>query len=444
MKLSLINKKLYTSMLLTLLVPFIYSTLRIFWISDDIGLLINASAWIYISLFTEIVMLAAILPIYKYVSDYKNDQDKINRSIFSISLSIVFGIIFFLVVLAFLGLITDAIYNVPGNDAYSWDTLYQYLLISLAGEFFRIMSMMITSALLVSGETWNLLWVTFINLLILVSTDLIFISDFAVLPNDSLMAVGISTLTAPFVTMLFFGIFYYIRWRRYIPNSFTKNNFRLSNVKKYFKLSSVIALEAILRNAFYAAVTLQINNSISVDAVNSWNLSMYLWFTLFNTLTYPISQAAIVDFSDKKKDQNKLFKEYTILSIATYIVILAGFYPANEFLLPWVSNNAEFTSQAQEISWMILPFFFMMSYVGWLNQRFIAQGKVKLYLIQTTVTQILVMVPAAIIFYLNIYDPSLMFTTWLFNASIAMSFISTTTLTYIDYTKKGGGSLWGL
>lgn len=422
-----VNWKLLSMTFITSLIPFLYSLFRIYFISESESFLINASSWVYLTLMTEVVMFAGVLPIYRFVANINNKKAKLRKSIFAIIMSIGLGMIFLLIAFCFIPLLADQISNVPGNEGVTQQDIVNFLFVSMFGEFFRIISMMTNAVLIMTGETYSLLLIMIANLAASVTSDILLVSNYA-LVNPSLGSLSISTLIGPGFTLITFVSYFFIKNRKQIDNVFTRENFSLRESKKYWKIGLITGLEALIRNAFYAGVVLQINNKIDIEAINSWNASMFIWFSVFSIITNSVSQAGIVDFSQKGKD---VIGSYTKISIVSYIFIGALIYPVNEFLMPWNQNHGTHVEQAKNITYLTLPFFILMSFNTLLNNYQLSCGKIWKYLTQTIIANVLVMVPAAIIFYGKFANPTIDMTIWTFNASIAVSFMTSAILYFI-------------
>ncbi len=429
------NWKLFLIIALTILIPAIYQTVRIYFIGDinDGSSYTIASQIQWLNIAYEIITEAIIVPMFFWLSkikdkmdEEKNVSEQIKGSFTSLTL-IVFGLflLFSIIIFACLNPILDN----ANLDSITRSKSLEYMMYQVWAIFltnFASYLIVSFSILRLPGYLWMGIIVNALYLISNTMLDLFIVSDNSFSLKLEYKGLGISSIVSS-VLFLLASIIYFL-----LPSSamftYKLDNcflFNKSNIILYFKNFLLAGAETLIRNVVFSYMIIKMMALVGEQGTY-WVANSFIWtwmlmpitmLSLFIKETY----ASQVIFDDPIKDRNYKMTFYYGLTLV-FILIWAITIPAYKPFIHTIMNVDD-ASSVYKIIMLLFAFYICYALSSPLDAWFIAEGRIGIFLLQTIIVNLIFYPIYYICYKTGAWIPSLESIALMFGFGLLVDFI---------------------
>jgi len=411
-----INYRLFSAILLIMLFPTIYQTVRIFFLGsmpDDAGFNI-ASQLAWVSLFYEVIQEALILPLFFILGKSLSDKDEFLNKIKSGIL--VTGAIYFVLSLA-LFIFARQLVEFMAQDKHLINATVDYVRIetiaALLSTLFRFFLIV-----LITIKRYNYMYLTLlVQMLLSIILDTFFVSNLDISLKIGVNGIAIANIIVNSVNILF------CVWllKRENLSIFAKGKMSFSWMKEWFWVGKFSGLESLIRNVVFSLMILKMVNIISEQG-SYWVANNFIWHWLL------LPTLALGDLikkeigEDKNNIQTKTFGYIVLTGI--FALLWIGSIPIWKPFLHNVMN----TDAYETVYCIVLiqtAFYITFLFNNIFDSTFYGVGRTDYLLIQSICINIFYYGIAFILYCNGIFIPSLLSISLLFGIGMALDFIPT-------------------
>lgn len=404
-----LNYKLLISIVVTLFIPIIYRTLRMFWIGSmpDSWSYSVAANMQWIGVLFEVLEEAFILPFFYAISTiFKKSEDNENRKLVGKIIPIV--LIYLLFITLFISIASPLMNFMSNTEVTSTGLTY------VRWEFVnRVLAIIfkIGVTIFIAKNWQKMVYIYVIIELFLMSfTDIFLISSFSFSLNLGVVGIGYSNFISYLTVDVFIAIVI-----------FKKMNFKWEELKtpifksatKEWREYLISGLESFVRNAFFIWFVVRIIGKLNEGANQGdfWVTNSFIWDWLLLPI---IAIGQYVNRDSALQSENRtFFEKFGALFVIIAIVNLSWFVfvPAYSPFIKYVykNDNYELISKLIIIS---LAFYIPFSFNELLDKSLYGEGKAWYMLFQSIFTNIVIYIPFFfLVTKMNIEMVALMFGT---------------------------------
>jgi Na+-driven multidrug efflux pump len=421
-----INYRLFSAILLLMLFPTIYQTVRIFFLGsmpDDWGFNI-ASQLSWVSLFYEIIQEALLLPLFFILG--KSLEDK-NEFINKIKVGIILTGIIYFVLSFFLFIFAKPLIIFMAQDKQLIDATVDYVrletIAALLSTLFRFMLIVLITLKKDSYMYFTLI----IQMLLSILLDTFLVSNLNFSLKVGVNGIAITNIIVNCINIMI-CILLLKRENLFI---FTRGKLSFLWVKEWFQVGKYSCIESLIRNVVFSIMIIRMVNMVSEQG-SYWVANNFLW----NWLLLPA--LALGDLikkeigEDKNNIQTKTFS-YIVLT-AIFAIFWIGSIPVWKPFLHIVMNVDSY----ETVYYIVLiqtAFYITFIFNNIFDSTFYGVGRTDYMLIQSVCINIFYYGVAFILYLNGIFVPSLLSISMLFGIGMAADFIPTLIL-YVRMLKK--------
>jgi Na+-driven multidrug efflux pump len=421
-----INYRLLFAILILMLFPTIYQTVRIFFLGsmpDDWGFNI-ASQLSWVSLFYEIIQEALLLPLFFILGkSLLNKNEFINK----IKVGILITGIIYSVLSFFLFIFAKPLIIFMAQDKQLIDATVDYVrletIAALLSTLFKFMLIV-----LISLKKDNYMYLTLIiQMMLSILLDAFLVSNLNFSLNIGVNGIAITNIIVNCINIMI-CILLLKRENMFI---FTRGKLSFMWVKEWFQVGKYSGIESLIRNVVFSIMIIRMVNMISEQG-SYWIANNFLW----NWLLLPA--LALGDLikkeigEDKNNIQTKTFA-YIVLT-TVFAIFWIGSIPLWKPFLHIVMNVDVY----ETVYYIVLiqtVFYITFIYNNIFDSTFYGVGRTDYMLIQSVCINIFYYGVAFILYLNGIFVPSLLSISLLFGIGMAADFIPTIIL-YVRMLKK--------
>ena len=414
--LKTINYRLFFAILLIMLFPTIYQTVRIFFLGslpNEWGFNI-ASQLSWVNLFYEIIQEALILPLFFILGKSLLDKNELLNKIKSgvLITSIIYFVLSFI-----LFIFARPLIIFMAQDKELIDATVNYVrletvaaLLSTIFKFFFIV--------LITLKKDNYMYLTLvIQMLLSILFDTFFVSNLDISLKIGVNGIAITNIIVNFINIIF-CIWLLKRENLYV---FNKDKISFSWMKEWFHVGKFSGIESLIRNIVFSLMILRMVNLVSEQG-SYWVANNFIW----NWLLLP--SLALADLIKKEIGEEK----NNIQSKTFGYIVLTGI-----FSLFWIGSvplwkpflkvvmNVEAYETVYYIVLLQTAFYLTFIFNRIFDSIFYGVGRTDYMLIQSICIDIFYYGIAFILYLNGIFVPSLLSISLLFGIGMTLDFIPT-------------------
>lgn len=413
------NWKLYTALLLTAVLPTIYTTVRINYLGNipgDWGFNI-ASQLAWVNLMLEVVQEALILPLFYCIGiTIANREETINRVRTGMTVTLGLYLVFTVVILLFATQLTEWMAQNPDTIS----ATAEYIRLEMIGTtlFSMVRFLIIVFILLDMKE--HIYAILGIQVVTSIALDSYFLSDLDFSLQLGVNGIAYSNAIASFITLVY-AITVFSR-KMDMGFSDWKESHDYSWMVSWWDVGKYSGMDSFVRNIFYMIFIVKMMNVVEEQGTY-WVANGFIWGWLLLPF-YPLADLLKQDTSGPNTIDHKE-KTYAYFGIATVMCIL--WIVTIPFWGTFVSEvlNASDYEKIVGLVLILLPFYILFSYNTLMDSVFYGKGRTELLAIQSIVTNVSVYGTAFILFKMDVFSPTLTTIALLFGTGIAVDSIVT-------------------
>lgn len=411
---SVLNLRLFWSLVLFYLIPNLYLVLRVHFFGDipsDLGInIVSQLSWI--NLLYEVVHEALLLPLYFLIGKSIHNPTEFRNKACSgyVVITLIYST-FSIIISIFAEPLCNIMAQKPELIAISVDYIR---LETVASIFATILKYSLLLLVLLDKAPFIYLLVA-LQVCLTMFFDTFFISQFSFSMNLGVNGVAISNILANAITLS--GTIFYIT--KQFKLSF--KNLSYGWLKEWINIGKYSGLESLVRNLSFSLMIIRMVN-LTHEQGNYWIANNFIWgFLLVPVLALSdlIKREASEDFNNMRK----LMPSY--IKISFFII---GFWllsmPLWQFLIKNIMNVQDFKT----VLWLVhiqLPFYMVFTFTCILTAVLYGRGKTK-YLFYRSIFIDVFYYGLVFILYMNkVFTPSLKTISIIFGCGIILSNIPT-------------------
>jgi len=425
-----INYRLYFAILITMLLPTVYQTVRINFLGNmpsDWGINI-ASQLSWINLVYEIIQEALILPLFFILGKSLKDEAELENKIKSGLL--LTGIIYSVLSIIIFVFANQFVIAMAQNKELINQTVFYIRLETIAGVFSTLTRFLMLVFISMSKDRYMYILLV-LQMVLSIIFDTFLISDLAVSLKVGVNGIAISNITVNII-LIFVGIALLKKINIHI---FSRKKMSFSWVKEWYRVGKFSGLESFVRNFAFMIMIIRMVNVISEQG-SYWVANNFIW----NWLLLP--SLALADLMKKEIAENKENIKnntlgYIILS-TIFVVLWLITIPVWKLFLQYVMNVSEFET-VYYLALIQTVFYIVFIYNNICDSTFYGLGKTDYMLYQSLIVNIIYYGVAFVMYIYGIFVPTLFSISMLFGFGMVMDLIPTLILYFIMLKKLNIG-----
>ena len=428
------NWKLYAALLLTAVLPTIYTTVRINFLGDlpgDWGFNI-ASQLAWVNLMLEVVQEALILPLFYCIGvTIANQDETINRVRTGMTVTLGLYLAFTIAILLFATHLTEWMAQNPDTI----DATAEYIRLEMIGTtlFSMVRFLIIVFILLDMREhIYAILGIQVVTSVIL---DSYFLSSLDFSLQLGVNGIAYSNAIASFITLVY-AVTVFSR-KMGMGLSDWREGHDYSWMGSWWDVGKYSGLDSFVRNIFYMIFIVKMMNVVEEQGTY-WVANGFIWGWLLLPF-YPLADLLKQDTSRPDLIDHRE-KTYAYFGIATAMCILwIVTIPVWDTFVSDILNASDYV-KIVDLVLILLPFYILFSYNTLMDSVFYGKGRTELLAIQSIITNVSVYGSAFVLFRMDVFSPTLTTIALLFGTGIAVDSIVTFSM-YRNLIKESNGML---
>ena len=427
--LKTVNYKLWAAIMLSMMLPSVYQTVRIFFLGDmpsDWGFNI-ASQLSWVSLFYEVIQEALILPLFfllgKSVNNKKEFENKVRTGL------IVTGIIYASLSVLIL-IFTNRLVVFMAQEAALINKTVTYIRLETVAMIFSTLSRFMMLVLL-SLKKHNYMYISlFIQMMLSVISDTFLISGLKFSANVGVNGIAISNILVNAVVLIVCAALL----KKENIRIFAREKLSFMWLKEWFKVGKFSGLESLLRNFAFVVMILRMVNLVAEQG-NYWVANNFIWGWLL------LPGLALADLVKKEiaVDENNIKKKtfgYLTLTAIFSLLWLASI-PLWKPFIHHIMNVASY-EQVYRIVLIQTAFYLTFLFNSCIfDSTFYGLGKTQYMLIQSICIDGFYYGFMFVLYLTKVFVPSLLGISIMFGLGMLLDFVPTMFLYLRMLNKKG-------
>lgn len=426
------NFRTYLTLIALMVIPTIYTIVRIFWLGDmpnDWGFNI-ASQLIFISLIFEVIDEALILPLFNRLGIVRNDIKELSNRMVTglIVVAVIYGAVAIII-----GLLLFDIANLAMIPSQDLDSILSYIRIELVALLFIGLNRFMFTLNIATNNRFNLWVYLIIQTVMVIILDTLFISSLPISLNLGVNGIAITNIIVN-LTLFICLFLLFIR----------QNDIRLQDIKSsrsfqwlrgWFKQGIWSGGDSLVRNAFYFYMIAAMVNVVAQQG-NYWVVNNFIWGILLIPVL-ALGQLVKMDTANRihggidKKDNHAFF-----VVTAFIVVIWLCSMPLWQGYFLHINNVSEVNIEiVMKLTLMLMPAYVFFAFNNVADSFFYGTGKTKYLFIQALFTNLSVYGAAFILYTFGYWIPTLETIALLFGIGVVVDSIFTFILYYWSFRK---------
>lgn len=419
------NFSLYATLILSALLPIIYTTTRIFFLGNmpnDSGVNIaSQSAWLQV--ICEVIQEALILPLFYLMGKSLNSRIDLENKIRT---GLIFSFLIYLIFSAILFINTRTMLLFMSQKATILDISEKYIKIESIAILISILYQFLSVVLLTIKNNKSLLILLFCQMIITVLCDIFFVSSFSFSLNFGVLGIATTNIIVN-ISLFVIGIFLL---KKSDITIFRKTKLSFIWLKEWLKIGSISGLESLIRNFTFIVMVLKMINLVEGQG-DFWVANNFIW----GWLLLPITALGQLIKRNTGEYPNKLSQYLPSYFIITSIVVCFWLITIpfwNIFIHQFM--NVKDSDIVFHIAIISIGFYILFAYNNIIDSIFYGLGRTELLLTQSIAINTLFYGTLFVLFKQNKFIPTLENITLVFGTSIGLDSILTFSLFW--YLKK--------
>lgn len=420
------NWRLWSVIAVTLLIPAIYQTLRIYFLGDmpTTGGVDIASQLAWVNVIYEVIEEAFILPLFYLLGKSLNKKNELsNKTRTGLLISGGAYLVLSIIIIA----CARPLCQFMATDPTTLEKTVNYIRLETVALTVGILSKFITVLLVSINKDKYMYILLLIRMALSILLDIFFISKLPCSINMGVNGIAITNIIVSIVLV----VVAIIMLRKEDIHVFTKEKLDFKWLKEYGKIGLFSGLESLIRNIAYMLMVLRLVNAIS-ESGTYWvaNNFIWTWLLLPATALYDVIKKEIAE--DKKNIKDKFLGYVTISTLFSILWFIS--IPAWKPFIQHVLNCDAYETVFKIVliqSGFYICYIFNCLFDGIIYGR----GKTHLMLVQTIITNGTYYVIMFILWKANVFIPTLTSIALMFGGGMLLDLL-TTIATYIYMVKK--------
>ncbi len=425
--LKTVNYRLLAAVFVTMLLPTIYQTVRIYFLGNlpsDSGINI-ASQLSWVNLFYEVVQEALILPLFFLLGKSLSDKTEFANKVRT-GLTVTAGI-YLIVSVIIIACAKPLVILMAQDESLIQATIDYVRLETIAALFSTLWRFMMLVLVTLKKDAYMYI-VLVVQMVLSILLDTFLISTLSVSVNMGVNGIAVTNIAVNFVITV---IALFLLKRENI-HFFTRDKWSFSWMKEWFKVGKFSGLESLLRNLVFMIMVVRMVNLVSEQG-NYWVANNFIWQWLL------LPSLALADVIKKEIGENRNnVRDKTfgyLCMIGIFAILWLVTIPAWKPFLQYVMNVAEYETVFRIV---LLETAFYMTFIFnscIFDSTFYGLGKTQYMLIQSICIDGIYYGIVFILYLTGVFVPSLLGICLMFGIGMALDFIPTMIL-YIWMLKK--------
>ncbi|SIR42589.1 MATE family Na+-driven efflux transporter [Maribacter ulvicola] len=374
------NTKLYLVLILMLLIPTIYKTLRIYYLGDlpnDSGFNI-ASQIIWLNVIFEVIQEAILLPLFfllgKSINDNLQTENKIKTGLITtgiIYLSLLIIIYFFADSLLLLMKQKESLIKLSSH----------YIKLESIAIFLSVVYRFTLIVLILLGKVKRIFLLLITQTIIIIICDSLLLSQYSFSMQLGVLGIAYGNIIVELI-LIIISLFVLkkenVFWFKNTPLDF-------SWLKNWFKIGSLSGLESLIRNTVFIIMIIRLINSIEGQSF-FWVSNSFIWSWLLIPII-ALGDLIKKEISEKKIALNKVINFSIIITTSIVLIWLSTIPLWNSFFKNFMNiSNPEIVLN---ITITAIIYYISFAYNNIIDSVFYGYGRTDLMLIQSILINII-------------------------------------------------------
>lgn len=428
------NWKLYLALLVTAVLPTVYTTVRINFLGDlpgDWGFNI-ASQLAWVNLMVEVIQEALILPLFYCIGiTIANKEQTINRV--RTGMAVTFGL--YIAFTIFILLFANQLVEWMAQNPDTIDATATYIRLEMFGStLFSLVRFLIIVFILMDMRI-HIYAILAIQVFFSILFDSLFLSSLDFSLQLGVNGIAYSNAIASFFSLIYAGIVFSKKMDMNLSD--WKSNYDYSWMKEWWNVGKFSGIDSFVRNLFYMLFIVRMMNVVEEQGTY-WVANGFIWGWLLLPF-FPLADLLKQDTSRPETMDHKE-KTFAYFGIATAMCVLWIFtIPIWDSFMSGVMNIGDY-EKVIGLVLILLPFYILFSYNTLMDSVFYGKGRTELLAYQSIITNVSVYGTAFLLFQADVFSPTLTSIALLFGTGIAVDSIVTFTM-YRKLLKDADGMI---
>ena len=426
--------KLYLALFLSQMIPTIYKTVRMFYLGNlpnSSGVDI-ASQLIWVNLILEVFEEGLILPLYYLIGKTINCPIE-TKNKFKIGVIITFGVHFVICFIIFVSAQPLAI--LMGQQQNMINETVHYIHFELISIPFESVNQLCIVVMTLFNWQKHLYIILVLRMFLLITSDTFFISEANFSLNFGVIGIAYGSIATALVIFIYCMTLTFVILKLNKNDLFRKSLYSFKWLKDWLNVGLFSGLDSLMRNVFYILCVIRMMNVIEKQGVY-WRANEFIWNYLLLPFI-PLSNLLKQDTGNIRQVINhkqKMTAYFLFLSLISFIWFIT--IPVWKYFFRIVMNvgNSD-ANDIYDLVLILLPFYIAYMVNTLLDSVLYGKGKTTYLALQSFITNLIINLPAFILYLLNIYNPNLINVAVLFGTCIVVDNVITMFL-YSRYIKS--------
>lgn len=390
--------RLYFALLVSMFIPTIYTTVRIFFI----GNLPNTWAFSiagqlgWINLIYEVAEEAIILPLFYFIGQVINDKEKLTGRIKS---GLIFSAVVYTTLSVFIILFVHPLLNLMATGSEITEASAIYIRIESIGNIFALLLAFCMVVFTTIGKEKHLYVLLVAKVLLSIMLDTFLVSTLPFSANLGINGIGFSNIISNFLLL----IIAIIILKKEDIHIFGKIKIDFSWMKEFFKVGGISGLESLVRNLFYMLMVCRMVNVVGEQGTY-WVANSFIW----GWLLIPINALGELIKKEISSDE-KAIKEKTKQYFFATFIICALWFISIPVWKPFMQNILRFNEVEKLYLLVLILIGFYVTYAlqNIFDMTFYGLGKTEYMFWETVVTNVIYYGTFFVLFKTGYFIPTL-------------------------------------
>ena len=399
-KLSLkgINYKLFFALIILGLAPTIYTTMRVFFLGQLPGewsfSIAGQLSWI--NLFYEILNEAIILPLFYFIGKVKNDREEFSNRV---KTGIIVSLGMYTLLSAMVFIFAEPMLNIMATDTTIIQASITYIRIESIANIFSMLTQFLLVALVTVNKEKYLYMLTGVKLILCVVLDTFVVSSLPVSLDLGINGIGYSNII---VNLILFVVSLTILSKEEIK-IFKNSKLNFVWIKEFIKIGCVSGLESFVRNIAYMVMIARMVNVVGEQGTY-WVANNFIW----GWLLLPVIQLGELikqEVSTNKENIRRNSLGYFSISMIISILWFASipvWKPFMTYVLGFDNVDKLFG-----LVMILAGFYVLYAIQNVFDSTFYGLGKTNYMLWESVITNSIYYGVAFILYFTNVWTPTL-------------------------------------
>lgn len=408
-----------------ILSPFIYNSIRIFWIVDqgESSLALTHFST-YLQMTMEIVGAFLLIPLFTYnKEEYKSNS-------FTLFLTVTCTmLIFTLAGLAVSGFLIKPMLEM--NPTESKSVITTFLIFQSLTWVLIVYEQYLLTDFIIEGKITKAVVFTILSITLKVAIDILMLSPIAVI-DYGVVSVSLSSFLSSLTIVIVLVSIHLLKMKE--EEQLNIAMFDLEKLKSYYYRGVFPAMELLIRNLCYSLVTLQALLMLGESDWNAWNMGGYVYWMMVFKVTSIFDYYLLSDLAKTKDNHN--FKLITFASVEVVTILILGVVLSSAYL-PFLVQGETYAGKAILLSFVNLPIMMFIAVQNVFKTKLVISNNY-IYLFFGTIFNLIVLyLPLIIIIYFTNVQIGFWSNFIIFGMSCLIpAVITVASVFYVDYRNE--------